>query len=142
MHYATSMSVCPLRDTVYPFTFLCIHLYVSMFILHVCVHPCVHRGHSLITLMAWIGEGLKLDSWVCDFLSSLELNDSPINVFLQVHEAPVVAQRLPGRDVCILHKVGVTDPVSAHDIVHMHADSVADFGRQGGRGGGGPCLPG
>lgn len=103
MHYATSMPVCPLRDTVYPFTFLRMHPYETMFIFHVCayvcVHPCVHSGHSLISLMAWIGEGLELDSLVCDFLSSLELNDSPINALLQVHKAPVVPQRPPGRDV-------------------------------------------
>ena len=100
----------------------------------------MYLGDSLITVMARVGKGLQLDSWLCDSLPGLGLNDSPINVFLKVDKSPVVAHCLPGQDVCVLHKIGVPDPVSTHDIVHVHADSVADFGWQGrcgGCGGGG-----
>lgn len=96
----------------------------------------MYSGDSLIPEVAGIGEGLQLDCWLSDSLPSLGLNDSPIDVFLQIDKAPVVAQRLPGRDVRVLHKIGVSDSVSTHDVVHVHADSVADFGRQGGCGGG------
>lgn len=135
-------------------TFLCMHLYERMFILYVyaCWHlqymsvchcASMHLGDSLITEMAWIGEGLQLDGWLCDFPPCLGLNDSPIDVFLEVDKAPVVSHCLPGQDVCVLHKIGVPDSVSTHDIVHMHADGVADFRRQGrcgSEGGGGPGL--
>lgn len=111
-----------------------------------CVWECASMcsGDSLIPEVAWIGEGLQLDGWLWDSLSSLGLNDSPIDVLLQVDKAPVVAHRLPGWDVCVLHKIGVPDSVGAHDVVHVHADSVADFGRQGGCRGGRPglALPG
>lgn len=40
----------------------------------------------------------------------------------------------------VLHEIVVPDSVGTHDVVHVHADGVADFGRQGGRGGGGPGL--
>lgn len=104
----------------------------------------MHSGDSLVPEVAGIGEGLQLDGRVGDFLSGLRLNDGPVDALLQVDEAPVVAQRLPGRDVRVLHKIGVPDSVGAHDVVHVHADGVADSGRQGGRGGGRPglALPG
>lgn len=38
----------------------------------------------------------------------------------------------------VLHKIGVPDSVGTHEVVHVHADGVADFGRQGGCGGGRP----
>ena len=100
----------------------------------------MYSGDSLIPRMAGIGEGLQLDGWLCDSLSSLGLNDGPIDVLLQVDEASVVAQRLPGRDMAVLIKIRFPDSVSTHDVVHVHADSVADFGRQGGCGGGRPGL--
>ena len=97
----------------------------------VCVYPCV-QGDSLIPEVAGIGEGLQLHGWLRDSVSSLGLDDRPIDVLLQVDEAPVVAQRLPGRDVRVVHKVGVSHSVCAHDVIHVHANGVADFGRQGG----------
>lgn len=101
----------------------------------------VNSGNSLIPKMARIGEWLQLHGRLVDCLPSLHLNDGPINVLLQVDKSPVVAHRLPGRDVWVLHEVGLSDSVCAHDVVHMHADSVADSGRQGGcRGGVGLML--
>lgn len=88
-------------------------------------------------MVAGVGERLQLDGWLFDFLSCLGLDDGPFDVLLQVYEAPVVAQCPPRRDVRILHEKGVSDPVCAHDIVHVHADRVANFGGQGGVGGGG-----
>lgn len=92
-------------------------------------------GDSLIPEMARIREGLQLDGWLGDSPSGLGLNDSTVNVFLEVDEASIVAHRQPGQDVSVLHEIGVPHSVSAHDIVHVHADSVADFGRQQGCGG-------
>lgn len=88
--------------------------------------------------MAGIGEGLQLDGWLCDSLPGLGLNDGAVNVLLQVDKAAVVAQRLAGRDVVVLVKIRFPGSVSTHHVVHVHADGVADFGRQGGCGGGGP----
>lgn len=127
-----------------PFTILCMRLYKSMLIPYVCVCVCeyatMHSGDSLIPGEAGIREGLQLDSRLWDLLSGLGLNDGSVNVLLQVDKAPVVAHRLTTRDVCLPHKIGVPDSVSTHDVVHVHADSVADFGRQGGCGGGRPGL--
>lgn len=132
--------------TVDPFTFVCIHtVHTVCACLHACVWMCIHliQGDSLIPVMAGIGEGLQLDGRLWDFASSLGLDDSPIDVLLQVDEAAVVAQRQPGRDVVVLIEIRLPDSVSTHDVVHVHADSVSDFGRQG-RGGGRPgmTLPG
>lgn len=92
---------------------------------------CASRN-SLVSQMARIGERLQLDSRVCDFLPTLQFDDGSINVLLQVDEPPVVAHRLTGRDVRLLHKVRVAHFVRPHDIVHVHADGVAHLGRQGG----------
>lgn len=99
----------------------------------VCIYMCVcHCAsmYSLIPLKARIWEGLQLDGWLCNLLSNLGLDDSSINGLLEVDKAPVVAHCLPGPDVGVLHKIGVPYSVSAHDIVHVHADGVANFGRQ------------
>lgn len=101
-----------------------------------CARVFMCSVDSLIPRVAWVGEGLQLDSRICHSMPSLGLNDSPVNVLLQVDEAPVVAERHPGRNVVVLYEKGVPDSVCTHDIVHVHADSVADFGRQGGCGGG------
>lgn len=44
----------------------------------------------------------------------------------------------------LLDIIGAPDSVSTHDVVHVHADGVADFGREGRCGGGRPgvTLPG
>lgn len=104
---------------------------------------CVYVWDSLIPQVARIGEGLQLDGRLRDSLSSLGLDDGPIDALLQVDEAPVVAHGHTARDVVVLHEIGVPDSVGTHDVVHVHADGVADFGRQGGHGGGpGLTLPG
>lgn len=106
---------------------VCMCLHVQ----YVCECECasMYLGNSLIPGVAGIGEGLQLDSWLRDSLSSLGLNDSPINVLLQVDKATVVAHSLTTRDVVFFYKIGVPNSVSSHDVVHVHADSVADFGR-------------
>lgn len=113
-----------------------LYLYVSAFFFF-CMSV-----NSLIPEMARIRERLQLDGRLCDSLSNLGLNDGAIDAFLEVDEAPIVAHRLPGQDVSIFHEIRVPHSVSAHDIVHVHADGVADFGWQGRRGGvgGGPGL--
>ena len=93
----------------------------------VCVHVC--SVDSLIPRVAGVGEGLQLDSRLCHSIPSLGFNDSPVNVLLQVDKAPVVAERHPGWNVVVLYEKGVPDSVCTHDIVHVHANSVADFGR-------------
>ena len=97
-------------------------------------------GYSLIPVVAGVGEGLQLDGCLLNSMSSLGLYDRPIDVLLQVHKAPVVAQRPLGRDVVVLHKIGVTDSVCTHQVVHVHSDGVADFRRQGGCGRGSPGI--
>lgn len=115
-----------------------LYLYVSFFF----VLFFYMSVNSLIPVMARIRERLQLDGRLCDFLSNLGLNDGAIDAFLEVDEAPIVAHRLPGQDVSILHEIRVPHSVSAHDIVHVHADGVADSGWQGRCGGvgGGPGL--
>lgn len=56
----------------------------------------MYSGDSLIPRVAGIGEGLQLDGWLCNPLSSLGLDDGSIDVLLQVDESSVVAQRLSG----------------------------------------------
>ena len=101
-----------------------------------CASMC-SEGDSLIAVIAGIGEGLQLDRRLGDSASGLGVDDGPVDVLLQVDEAAVVAHPQPGRDVVVLVEVSVPNSVGTHDVVHVHADSVADFGRQGGRGGGG-----
>lgn len=81
--------------------------------------------------MAWVREGLQLDSWLCYFLPSVSFNDRSVNVFLQVNESPVVAHCQAGKYVWVFDEEGLPDSVCAHDVIHMHADCVFDFGRQG-----------
>lgn len=69
----------PQRDTVHPFMF---HPYRRMFILYVCLCASVYSVNSLIPKVAGIGEGLQLDSCLCDSLSSLGFDDCPIDVLL------------------------------------------------------------
>lgn len=101
-------------------------------------------GDSLITEVAGIGEGLQLNGRLCDWMPNLCLNNGPFNVLLQVDKSTVVAQRLSGWDVWVLEEIRVSHSVSTHNIVHVHTDGVADFGRQRGCGGerAGPTLPG
>lgn len=128
----------PLRESVFPFMLSCMHVYVNCIYTHLYIS--VNAENSLISEKAGIGEGLQLHGWLCDFLPRLSFNDGPVDVLLQVDEPPVVAQRTMGRYVVVPHKVGVSWPIRTHDIVHVHSDGVADFGRQlgGGRGWGGP----
>lgn len=65
-------------------------------------------------------------------MPGLGLDDGTINVLLKIDEASVVAHRHTGRDLRILDEKRIPDSVGTHDIVHVHADGVADFGRQGG----------
>lgn len=89
-------------------------------------------GNLLISEVAGVGEGLQLHSGLGDFLPGLGLDDGPVDALLQVDEAPVVAHGQPGRDVRLLDEIRLSDSVCAHDVVHVHADGVADFRRQGG----------
>lgn len=101
------------------------------------------RGDLLITEVAGVGEGLDLHSRLRDLMASLGLNDGTVNVLLQVDEASVVPHRDPGVDVRLLGEERVPHSVGTHDVVHVHADGVADPGRQRGACGGrpGPALP-
>lgn len=96
------------------------------------------RGDLLVTEVAGVREGLQLHSRLRDLTASLGLNDGPVNVLLQVDEASVVAHRHPGVDVRLLGEERLPHSVGTHDVVHVHADGVADPGRQGGGGGGRP----
>lgn len=58
-------------------------------------HPRL-SWNLLIPKVAWIGEGLQLNSRFCHWMASMGLNDGPFNVLLQVDKPPVVAERLPG----------------------------------------------
>lgn len=93
-------------------------------------------GDLLITEVAGVGEGLQLHSRLRDLTAGLGLDDGAVNVLLQVDEASVVAHRHPGVDVRLLAEESFPHSVGTHDVVHVHADGVADPGRQGGRGGG------
>lgn len=93
-------------------------------------------GDLLITEVAGVGKGLQLHSRLRDLTASLGLDDGAVNVLLQVDEPSVVAHRHPGVDVRLLAEERLPHAVGTHDIVHVHADGVADPGRQGGRGGG------
>lgn len=109
-----------------------------------CACASLNLRNSLVSQKARITKGLHLHSHVCDFLPDLGFNDGPIDVLLQVDESPVVAHRLTGRDVRFLYEVGGSRSVRSHDVVHVHADGVADFGRQrcwGGWRGPGLTLP-
>lgn len=93
-------------------------------------------GDLLITEVAGVGERLQLHSRLRDLTASLGLDDGAVNVLLQVDEASVVAHRHPGVDVRLLGEERCPHSVGTHDVVHVHADGVADPGRQGRRGGG------
>lgn len=97
-------------------------------------------GHLLISEVAGIREGLQLDGRLRDSMPGLSLDDGTINVLLKIDEASVVAHRHTGRDMRILGEIRIPDSVGTHDVVHVHADGVADFGRQGGRVGGRPRM--
>lgn len=95
------------------------------------------RGNLLIAEVAGVGEGLQLHSRLRHLTASLGLDDGAVNVLLQVDEASAVAHRHPRVDVRLLGEERLPHSVGAHDVVHVHADGVADSGRQGGGGGGG-----
>lgn len=102
----------------------------------ICLNMNLFSWNLLIPKVAGIGKGLQLNSRLCHWMPSMSLNDCTFNILLKVDKTPVVAQRLPSWDVRILDEKGVPDSVSTHDVVHVHADGVADFGGQGGCGGG------
>lgn len=97
-----------------------------------CIRAGMSPGDLLIPEVTGIGEGLQLDGRLRHSMPGLGLDDGTINVLLQIDEAPVVAHRHPGRDMRILDEIRIPDSVGTHDVVHVHADGVADFGRQGG----------
>lgn len=96
------------------------------------------QADLLIAEVAWVGEGLQLHGRLGDPTAGLGLDDGTVNVLLQVDEAPVVAHGHPGVDVRLLGEEGLPHSVGTHDVVHVHADGVADPGRQRGCGGGRP----
>lgn len=98
------------------------------------------RGDLLITEVAGVGEGLQLHSRLSDLMASLGLNDGTVNVLLQVDEASIVPHRQPRVDVRLLGEERLPHSVGTHDVVHVHADGVADPGWQRGGGGGRPGV--
>lgn len=124
----------PLSESVYPFMPPCTHLCVNS--VHIHSYASANAENSLVSQKAGIREGLQLHGRLCDFLPGLGFDDGPVDVLLQVDEPTVVAHCVAGRDVVVLHKVRVSCPIRTHDVVHVHSNGVADFGRQFSRGGG------
>lgn len=106
--------------------FLCKHAFGDW----LCVWASLNLRNSLVSQEAWIREGLHLYSHIGDFLPNLGFNDGPIDVFLQVDKSPVVAHCHTGWDMRVLNEIWGSHFVCSHDIVHVHTDGVADFGRQ------------